>query len=300
MAFTSGTASNYRDLLDRLRIFVTQTMTPAAQRWQQLRWTETGNTQELILKGPGLAGADEIFVGIRSFEDAAQGWYWWDLQGFTGYSDISPFYSQPGALSDFPAGVSLFQYAMPYWFFANGRRIIVVAKVGTQYEMAHLGFMLPYAMPSEHFYPMMIGGSQTAYSGRLRGRTDDGHRAFWHTKYFSHNQNSAALIWMAGAWERVANNGTVSDTKPYPYAMMGCIDWGSTPAGDYVLIPVQYFRYHTQQYQQHTFGALDGIYWVSGMNNAAENVVTVSGKQYLVVQNVFRTALNEYCAILME
>lgn len=300
MAWTSGTATDYRDLLRRLRQFLTTDMTPAAQRWTELRWNEQATTQELILRGPGLAGADEIHVGIRSYEDAAQGWYWWDLQGLTGYVSANPFNAQPGAISDYPAGLSLWQYSIPYWFFANGRRFIVVAKVGTQYESAYLGFMLPYAMPSEHFYPMFVGGSQTAYSGRLRGRTDDGHRAFFHTRYSSSNQNSAALIWMAGAWERIVYNGTNSDAKPFPYCMQGVIDWGTTLAGDYVLIPVQYIRTSSTADNRHSFGALDGVYWVSGMNNGAENIITVSGAQYLVVQNVFRTAWNEHAAIKME
>jgi hypothetical protein len=297
MAYTSGTATDYRDLLDKLRVFLTSTMTPAAQKWQQLKWAVTPTTQELILKGPGLAGVDEIYVGIRSFEDASQGWYWWDLQGFTGYTSSGTFYSQPGAVSSNPPGMTLHQYAIPYWFFANGRRFIVVAKVGTRYEMAYLGFMLPFAMPSEHFYPMFVGGSMTAYSGRLGGRTDDGHRAFFHPRYFSDAENSAAMIWMSGAWERVVNNGTNEDTKPYPYSVYGSLDWGTTPNGDYVLIPVQYYRASSTQTVQHTFGTLDGVYWVSGMNNAAENIITISGVQYFVVQNVFRTAWNEFVAI---
>lgn len=297
MAWTSGTATDYRDLLRRLRQFLTADMLPAAERWVEMRWDEQAATQELILKGPGLSGTDEIYIGIRSYEDAAQGWYWWDLHGLTGYVSGAPFTSQPGIISDYPAGLSLWQYAIPYWFIANGRRVIIVAKVGTAYENAYLGFMLPYAMPSEHFYPMFVGGSITAYSGRLRSRTDDGHRSFFHTRYYLDNKNCAALIWMAGAWERVVNNVSSLDTKPYPYCMIGVKDWGTTLAGDYVLIPMQYLRFSYSGDSKHSFGALDGVYWVSGMNNAAENVITMSSEQYFVTQNVFRTGFEEYAAI---
>ena len=38
MAFTSGTATDYLDLLNRLKQFVTQDMLPANERWSVLRW----------------------------------------------------------------------------------------------------------------------------------------------------------------------------------------------------------------------------------------------------------------------
>ena len=38
MAFTSGTATDYLDLLNRLKQFVTQDMLPANERWQVMRW----------------------------------------------------------------------------------------------------------------------------------------------------------------------------------------------------------------------------------------------------------------------
>lgn len=302
MAWTSGTATDYRDLLRRLRQFVTQDMLPASERWTQLRWDEQPETQELILKGPGLAGVDEIYVGIRSYENAAQGWYWWDVQGLTGFVSGHPFYGQPGAISDNMAGLSLHQYSIPYWFIVNGRRIIILAKVGTRYEQGYLGFMLPYALPSEHFYPMFVGGSLTPYGGsRLASRIDDGHRAFWHPVYFdSDEQYSAALVWMAGGWQRVANDPSGYRAMTYPYCMIGLGDWGQTLAGDYMLVPVQILRFSTTGDNRHSFGALDGVFYVSGMNNVAENIITVAGKPYLVMQNVFRNAWNEMAAYLLE
>ncbi len=38
MAYQTGTASNQFDLLDKIRTFVTSTMTPSAERWQTQRW----------------------------------------------------------------------------------------------------------------------------------------------------------------------------------------------------------------------------------------------------------------------
>ena len=72
MAFTSGTAADYLDLLNRLKQFVTQDMLPANERWSVLRWVP-GPPAELVLQGPGLAGTDQINVGILSEAGADYG-----------------------------------------------------------------------------------------------------------------------------------------------------------------------------------------------------------------------------------
>ena len=61
MAFEIGTASDYRDLLDRFHAFLTThpNLVAAGQQWQALRWTTDAATKELILKAPGLAGAED-------------------------------------------------------------------------------------------------------------------------------------------------------------------------------------------------------------------------------------------------
>ena len=43
-----------------------------------------------------------------------------------------------------------------------------------------------------------------------------------------------------------------------------------------------------------------GAHSVPGFGTASENLIDVDGVDYLVVQNVFRTANNEYAAIALE
>src|ERR1019366_8414833 len=45
-----------------------------------------------------------------------------------------------------------------------------------------------------------------------------------------------------------------------------------------------------------TFGILDGIYNVPGYGNAAGNIVTVSGMDHIVIQDIYRAGLNDYTA----
>ena len=48
------------------------------------------------------------------------------------------------------------------------------------------------------------------------------------------------------------------------------------------------------------FGELDGIYHVSGFNNAVENTIELDGIQYVVMQDVWRTGHIDYYAIRMD
>ena len=58
MAYTSGTAANYKDLLAVLATFA------AANGWSILEQSAT----QVYLKGEGLAGLDEIYCGISAFD----------------------------------------------------------------------------------------------------------------------------------------------------------------------------------------------------------------------------------------
>lgn len=73
MAYETGTATDYLDLLDKLRVFLTSnaSLVAAGQQWQVLRWqTDNNGEKELILKAPGLAGTDNIYCGILTKSDA--------------------------------------------------------------------------------------------------------------------------------------------------------------------------------------------------------------------------------------
>ena len=125
MAFTSGTAADYLDLLNRLKQFVTQDMLPANERWSVLCWVP-GPPAELVLQGPGLAGTEQINVGILSEAGADYGN--WKLRGFVGWNPGQTFDGQynPGG----PFYTLLMASAMPYWIVANGRRIVNVIDPG--------------------------------------------------------------------------------------------------------------------------------------------------------------------------
>jgi len=267
MAFTSGTASNYLDLLDKLKAFVTTTMTPAGERWSVLRWVP-GPPAELVLQGPGTAGTDAIVVGIQSQPGVDFGN--WKLRGFTAWNGALGFDAQYMQSAAYYA--SLMTASMPYWIVANGRRIVVVVKTSTYYEMMYLGWFLPYATPAQYPYPMLVSGS-ASYSG-----------ARWSESGRMHVVKAASYP-PAGFFKPVT--GWVTSFNVWPVSNYVSNTLRESPDGSYPLLPIV-LNY---------LGELDGCFDVPGYGNAAENIVTVGGVDHLVVPHVGRTGYGDYWAL---
>ena len=45
------------------------------------------------------------------------------------------------------------------------------------------------------------------------------------------------------------------------------------------------------------FGELDGVYKITGFDNAVENEITIGGTSYVVIQDVWRTGFGDYFAL---
>lgn len=305
MAWTSGIATDYRDLLDRLRQFLTLDLLPAGERWQELRWTSDAASKELILKAPGLASTDEIYCGIKSYESSTSGYYMWDGNGFIGFDAANAFYTQPGAISGWLPMMSLWNAAIPYWFVASGRRVVVVAKISTVYQALYLGFIRPYATPGQYPYPLLAGGSMTGQRGRNYSVTSPNHRHFTDPgEDGQNNANTACMLRSAsGAWLPFQNSYYTSAESRYdgprpvwPSNYGTLANLREAPDGTYVLMPIVLTQYNAAA-DHDLFGELDGCFWVSGFNNAAENLITVGGVDHLVVQNVYRTGVRDYWAL---
>lgn len=122
---------------------------------------------EVLFKAPGNAGTENIYTGLKSEYDDANGWYNLFIMGYTGFNPlVTDFFRQPGAIPGYedptPMAcpmVPCWNSTMPYWFSANGRAFKFGVKVSTSFEGGYMGFFLPYATPSQYPYPIAIGGS---------------------------------------------------------------------------------------------------------------------------------------------
>lgn len=317
MAYQTGTASSYLDLMSRLASFASGVSSPDAgsptlpstQRWTVLRNTGT----ELIMQGPGLAASDQIFVGVKAFFNASADYYNWWISGMTGYEAANSFETQPGAhhtgTADSASGpiLTLWNSSIPYWFFVNGRRIIIVAKVSTVYVSAYLGLLeAPYASPGQWAYPLMLGGSMAWPSAidlssvNLRWSYTGDEMANWFCPRvgagsFAMKHSSARIRLASGTW------CGFSSVEDYTYpgnvfpASGGAKDIRPCPDGSYALFPLIW-----STNEPNVLGESTGVNFVSGYANASENTINDGSSTWTVIQNVFRTTLFSYAAFKME
>ncbi len=248
--------------------------------WTVLRYDTVPENRELILRGEGLSGSEEIFVGFRTYHSVAADYYNLCAAAFTGYVPGNTFATQPGARL---SGVPAHNQRIDYWLTVNGQRIALAMKVGTPvYESAYVGKILPYARPSQYPYPvacigMLSGAAATRFSDTA------------HSMGYKGNTAAMALRFNSGAWLQ---------THCWPWgnaALAGGTSQIRDTAGNYPLMPIV-----LNDNSANVYGELDGIHQVSGFNNTVESTFTVGGKTYVVIQDVSRTGFIDYYAMRLD
>ena len=299
MAFATGTASNYTDLLARLITFLTTNaaLVSAGQNWTVLNTQALGNAGENshLLRGPGLAGEDEIYVRVMANSVAATDIWGWTFWAFNSHNPGLPHDSQPGLSGS--CGMALSNGTIPYWFIANGRRFIVVAYVGNAvYSSMYAGFYLPYATPTEFPYPIAVLGShEDATTQRWS------HANFSVGGFFDPSDGNAYLRHIDGTWLNISNytesNGrnAMDTTCVWPYTVDLYIRENAD--GSYSLLST---IIHSSHGGGNVYGELEGVFYTSGYGLEANDVVSIGGVDYLVVPSVYRTTRMSYAAIRLE
>lgn len=279
------------------------TLVAADQTWELIKVRIAGGEVQIFLRGLGNAGADQIFVGLRCYRDVAQDYYNIGFYGASGYLEsVNIVSSMPGASSP-GVNMCLLNGTMPYWFVANGRRFMMVAKVSTVYESAYMGFMLPTGTPSEYPYPLVVGASHSSNDRRWSDNQTAGSEGSKHRAFF--NPNGALKVRdKAGTWLTFANYAyTSSESSSVTNALINCttpfrdVKLHRTLDGNYVLFPV---TMHTSNPSTNVLGDFEGVFMISGISNPSENIANVGGVDHLVVQNTYRTDPGEYAAFRLE
>lgn len=254
-------------------------------------------TREVIVRGPGLSDSESIFVMLRSLSSAQLDQYNLYIRFATGYDPSKVGDDQPG-VSARPAVCLLWNQEIKYWFVASGRRFIVIAKVSTTYASMYGGFILPYGLPSEYPYPIAAGAS-AAGDARWSDQSGD-HSSFWNPAGANAEPDRSSLYLRRtdgsfDAFKNISPSGGQTYAWTYPYRFL--LNYRTSPDGSYALQPVVLYSANGGG---NVAGELDGVFSVSGFNNASENTIEIDGKTYLVAQSGFRTTSNDYAAILLE
>jgi len=356
MAYEIGTADGYTDLLERLKDFISDPTRiigdhpnmdeleaiddilqsgEASQAWTVDRWTDDRDSSgdgeiEMIAHGPGSGGADEIYVGVDTVSDSGNDWYNWRLMGMTGYADVA-LANMPGMIGGRLPRMLMYNHTLPirYWFLGNGRRFVVVAKVGSVYECCYLGFALPYGLSTQFPYPLVVGGSAcpgTTAADNRHSSTAADHRAFPNPYSYTEgslgtgvfdsgsdpSNNYGTLRVLEGTvWVKVRNkSGTSSyylENINWPYISHR---YGSIPTnywslrlrenidGSYPVFPIITML---QTPTKHIYGELQGCFAVPGFGGiVAEDTFTVNGDTYIAFPIVPTAERSDWWAIKKE
>lgn len=246
------------------------------QAWAQNRWTTAGD-YELWLQGPGLAGTDEIFMGLRSYQNVGSDYYNLALAGATGFVTGNTWASQPGHSGD--RGVALWNGSIPYWIRANGRCAVVAAKVATVYASFYFGKYLPYQSPGQYPYPVAVSAMLGSASATRYSDTSASH-----SMGFKGSSSRMVQRWIDGSW-------ITPDCRPW---MGGSPAWRDS-GGAYPLQPI------ILNSSSGNYGELDGVYHCPVFGgNAVEDIITVGGVQHVLIQDLFRTGVADMIAIRLD
>lgn len=258
----------------------------------------TGDFRDLYLRGPGLAQQDNVHVNIRTYQSAPPSIYNWYIQGATAFDTGQAWEDQPGnnIQDEGSCYYTLVNSLIDYWFIANGRRFIVIAKIEGDFYMSYNGLMLPYGLPSEYPYPLVVSGTAR---GALYNQTSTYNRNLYQTY---NGYQYANLRLPSTKWAQIGTSDTSGTAAPYAavwpwitdYNLQGNLD------GSYSLLPAVVY---TGDDLEQCLGDLHGVYYVPGngqVDLSAEDTITIGSYDYLVIQNVALTGRNNYAAIKLE
>lgn len=320
MAVEKGTASDAGDLLLKLEKFLTTNpeLVKANQAWEVLKdnevspYSQTYNMSAVdewqlarVFAGKGLDGQDKIYVPMGLYVDKRYTYYSlvaWTARNYNKTRGVSDQFTATG-FANATSVISLWHNPIPYWFVANGRRFIIIAKVAHRYMSMYCGFFLPLATDDEYSYPLYIGGSHNTAKREYQHQTNQANGSFWKPTFDNQYEwrGSCSVVRPSGeilylsTSDMIVRNDRNFIGALYPYNWNYKI--GKTEDNEYVLLPIEIMELNPSP---QTLGWLDGVMYVSGYENSPERALTIDGKTYICFPSMVRSGYNDYAAILME
>lgn len=265
---------------------------------------------QCLFTGKGLAAADTIFVGMAIIEDDTVPYFNWRLRGAVAFDSAALFQNQPSSSPN--SFYVLDDGTLEYWIVCTGRYFIVVTKIGTVYTSMMMGFHLPYGVPAEYGYPLVIAGS-------VGDANIDFTNLGSHFRMFANPGSNAMLVRdPAGQWLSFTNYSQTSPTDFQnnekciaPYAgnfdaisaiFMSKVTEGID--GSYPLTPLIIAEFEKPEGEigknGNAYGELDGVFHVSGSNNTPENTTVIGPDTYIFFPDIYRLAFNNFMAVRLD
>lgn len=277
-------------------------------------------TRRVALRGKGNAGTENIYVGLNRLgvfgvEDT------WSFTGYSGWDDENIDHSTNLGFVEQEEQpiIVLPQTDLTYYVSITGRRIMGAIVSGSVVQHFYLGFLMQHQAPTYEPYPLLIGGSNVYQSLTLS--VVESHAELTtalHTAYFDPcvyssvtPNTSQVLLYTGNDTHKKLFSGYVnslSDTTlddyvyennenvVFPSGIRAMARLRANFDGTFTPIPMWVAR--TTKTNNTVKGRLDGIYAVSGDNGQqAGNVFVFDDRYHIVFNNVWRTQLEDFCAI---
>ena len=314
MAYATGTAQNERDLLDKINRFLTAdpTLVGAGQGWEVLfdrRLPATPTTVEkrqIAWKSSGTGTDQDIYVCAQTDNSIAQDTYNINFYGGTYFNPdlITATDITPGMVDCSPGvGLCCDSRNFEYHLIASGRRFILANFVAEVCSTAYIGFVLPPVPPTEYPYPLLVAGTTSA--DRLTRYSTNDNRI---SSIFDARDSNCNLLGVDQHWHVFSgpdwDSKRGSDTQLIlPKA--AALSWysaantlkylGACPGGEYPLYQVELLSVSGSPMGASRWGALDGVYWLPGMQLLpGDKIAIAGGRQGIVFHNGQRRNTDDY------
>lgn len=313
MSYRYGQVTSMFELLDNI-IDVAQSDSWEIKRSYNLTYNGTSRVGGVILRGVG-DGNDNLYVHIginpANFKEFI-------VDSSAGLDSELEIWEQPGSIhqwnkvdDDVATGLPVYKDAkipsfsitdneqFNYFIFSNTYRIIVVCKLSIDYQSMYLGFLNPISSERQYPYPMYIAGNNVV------GAT--GWPSNVTSSFVFPTKGSGWLRRADGVWRMFeapysANISPNSLGALFPYdcnntSLVPNYTEEVTTDVDFLLMPI---ILHTNN-PVDLNGLLINTYWISGTRDvAAEQLVVIDGKQYMIFDAGQSRGNNSYFCILIE
>lgn len=323
MAYTTGTATGYLDLLGKLRDFLTTNtaLVNAGQQWQVIGGVASGTPVSgdyISFKGPGLTGTDQVLCTIATTSSVSGGYYNWRLYGHTGYNTSLPGPVQSGGSPAGPA-MLLTNNSFAYWFIANGRCFKVVTRISGRYDAIYLGLLLPDHTPQDYPYPMYVGGSASS-SSILASNDTLAHCNFWVGSSYDSVTSNAYVLTPGSAWRKVVDS--INDSTGHRQYGMHSLPWNNYIFQIRLRRPIDdsgwLMRGTLAEVGEGSgvdsggapttdapdgglwVGSYDGVFYTPSFGATAEEIITLGSTGHLLLPNIARTGSSTFAALALE
>ena len=166
---------------------------------------------------------------------------------------------------------------------------------------------MPYATPTQYPYPVLCGGC-------LPGATNTRYSDITYQNWFKGNTGRLLMRKIDGSWisphvgeyyDHKVYDPNGSDIGSIKHQLRNISDSSLTADGWYGLLPLVLSfsgtgAVYMSDVNADVFGELDGVYYVSGFNNAVENLIIHNGVTYYIIRDAWRTGFNDYLALRLS